>query len=178
MFMGIAIIADIFMSAIEVITSQEVRQQRRDPQTGEMREVKLVVWNPTVANLTLMALGSSAPEIILSVIETIGTLDSTRYEDTDYKIACGDVDYDVSNLADVDACNAQMFQQPPSDGLGAFTIVGSAAFNLLVITAACVVAVPKGEKRYVFDEVLVVFVRVFVSRLPVCLSFCFSRNAK
>ena len=26
-------------------------------------------WNPTVANLTLMALGSSAPEILFSVIE-------------------------------------------------------------------------------------------------------------
>ena len=27
------------------------------------------VWNPTIANLSLMALGSSAPEILLSVIE-------------------------------------------------------------------------------------------------------------
>lgn len=27
------------------------------------------VWNETVSNLTLMALGSSAPEILLSVIE-------------------------------------------------------------------------------------------------------------
>jgi hypothetical protein len=31
------------------------------------------VWNATVANLTLMALGSSAPEIILSVIETVSS---------------------------------------------------------------------------------------------------------
>lgn len=30
------------------------------------------VWNPTVANLTLMALGSSAPEILLSIIEIVG----------------------------------------------------------------------------------------------------------
>jgi solute carrier family 8 (sodium/calcium exchanger) len=29
------------------------------------------VWNDTVANLTLMALGSSAPEILLSVIELL-----------------------------------------------------------------------------------------------------------
>jgi len=28
-------------------------------------------WNETVANLTLMALGSSAPEILLSVIQTL-----------------------------------------------------------------------------------------------------------
>ena len=27
------------------------------------------VWNETVANLSLMALGSSAPEILLSVVE-------------------------------------------------------------------------------------------------------------
>jgi len=29
-------------------------------------------WNDTVANLTLMALGSSAPEILLSIIEILG----------------------------------------------------------------------------------------------------------
>jgi hypothetical protein len=29
-------------------------------------------WNDTVANLTLMALGSSSPEILLSVIEICG----------------------------------------------------------------------------------------------------------
>lgn len=34
------------------------------------------MWNPTVANLTLMALGSSAPEIFLSIIETVSNLGS------------------------------------------------------------------------------------------------------
>lgn len=29
------------------------------------------MWNETVSNLTLMALGSSAPEILLSVIEVM-----------------------------------------------------------------------------------------------------------
>ena len=33
--------------------------------------------------------------------------------------------------------------------LGASTIVGSAAFNLLAITAVCILAVPKGEFRRV-----------------------------
>lgn len=33
---------------------------------------EVFVWNPTVANLTLMALGSSAPEILLSIIEVVG----------------------------------------------------------------------------------------------------------
>ena len=57
-----------------------------------------------------MALGSSAPEILLAVGETVGTLG-----------------------------------KPPQDGLGPATIVGSAAFNLLAISAICVMAIPKGE---------------------------------
>jgi Ca2+/Na+ antiporter len=56
-----------------------------------------------------MALGSSAPEILLAVIEA-GT-----------------------NLG---GCPGE---------LGASTIVGSAAFNLLVITAACIYAVDESN---------------------------------
>lgn len=112
-FLGVAIISDHFMAAIEVITSKEkvIVVQNED---GEPEEHRVLVWNETVANLTLMALGSSAPEILLSIVETVGTLN-----------------------------------QPPEDGLGPGTIVGSAAFNLLVITSVCVVALPEGEKRVI-----------------------------
>ncbi|XP_043672111.1 sodium/calcium exchanger 1 isoform X1 [Vespula pensylvanica] len=68
LFIGVSIISDRFMAAIEVITSKEkelvVRRQGREPTIVIVR-----VWNETVANLTLMALGSSAPEILLSIIE-------------------------------------------------------------------------------------------------------------
>ncbi|XP_014609691.1 PREDICTED: sodium/calcium exchanger 1 isoform X1 [Polistes canadensis] len=68
LFIGVSIISDRFMAAIEVITSKEkelvVRRQGREPTIVVVR-----VWNETVANLTLMALGSSAPEILLSIIE-------------------------------------------------------------------------------------------------------------
>jgi Ca2+/Na+ antiporter len=37
---------------------------------GNIEEVEVEVWNGTVANLTLMALGSSAPEILLAAVET------------------------------------------------------------------------------------------------------------
>jgi solute carrier family 8 (sodium/calcium exchanger) len=59
------------MAAIEVITSQEkeVTVKRSD---GSRQIIVVRVWNETVANLTLMALGSSAPEIMLSVIEIYG----------------------------------------------------------------------------------------------------------
>jgi len=114
-FLGIAIIADIFMASIEVITSSEKTVAFTDPATGQSKSVTVLVWNETIANLTLMALGSSAPEILLAVIETVGKLG-----------------------------------EPPSeDGLGVSTIVGSAAFNLLMILAICVVAIPSGERRVV-----------------------------
>ncbi|XP_041473930.1 sodium/calcium exchanger 3-like isoform X3 [Lytechinus variegatus] len=108
-FMGVAIIADIFMCAIEVITSL-TKKLKVVNAAGEVEEIELRVWNDTVANLTLMALGSSAPEILLSVIEIAGN----------------------------------GFQ---SGQLGPSTIVGSAAFNLLIITAVCIMGIPKGETR-------------------------------
>lgn len=40
--------------------------------TTEPEVIEVKVWNETVANLTLMALGSSAPEILLSIIEIVG----------------------------------------------------------------------------------------------------------
>jgi solute carrier family 8 (sodium/calcium exchanger) len=115
-FFGVAIIADVFMAAIEVITSKErtVKFTVTQPDgTLVTNERTFLVWNATVANLSLMALGSSAPEILISVIETLGTL-----------------------------------RKPvDSGGLGAGTIVGSAAFNLLVIIAICVWAIGTKDKE-------------------------------
>lgn len=45
------------------------------------------VWNETVSNLTLMALGSSAPEILLSVIEVMH-LTSLVLSDVDKIMHC------------------------------------------------------------------------------------------
>lgn len=114
LFLGISIVADIFMEAIEVITSVKVVVQVPDPaKPGQVIEIERDWWNPTIANLTLMALGSSAPEILLSVFSTVGDLDAV-----------------------------------PSV-LGPAAIVGSAAFNLLVITAVSIVSVD-GIKK-IFD---------------------------
>ena len=71
--------------------------------------MKVYVWNPTVANLSLMALGSSAPEILLNVIETVATLGETPGE------------------------------------LGPSTIVGSAAFNFLIISGISIYAVSEAN---------------------------------
>lgn len=105
LFLGISISADIFMEAIEVITSTTVMEELYDKESERMVYVERNVWNATLANLTLMAFGSSAPEIILSVLEALKDLGH------------------------------------PAGELGPSTIVGSAAFNLLIISAVSVVAV-------------------------------------
>merc|ERR1712123_505205 len=69
LFIGVAIVSDKFMESIEMITAQEKEVSAKDPRTGKTQVIIVKVWNETVANLTLMALGSSAPEIMLSVIE-------------------------------------------------------------------------------------------------------------
>ncbi|XP_060767490.1 sodium/calcium exchanger 1a isoform X4 [Neoarius graeffei] len=71
MFLGVSIIADRFMASIEVITSQEKEITIKKP-NGETTTTMVRIWNETVSNLTLMALGSSAPEILLSVVEVCG----------------------------------------------------------------------------------------------------------
>ena len=71
LFLGVSIIADRFMAAIEVITSKE-KEVVYKSKNGEVKTTTVRIWNETVSNLTLMALGSSAPEIMLSIIEICG----------------------------------------------------------------------------------------------------------
>jgi len=71
LFLGVAIVSDKFMESIETITASEKEVTVKDPKTGKNTIIVVKVWNETVANLTLMALGSSAPEILLSIVEII-----------------------------------------------------------------------------------------------------------
>lgn len=73
LFLGISVVADIFMESIEVITSS-TRKIQVVGEDGISETIESAVWNPTIANLTLLSLGSSAPEILLSVIEQLKTL--------------------------------------------------------------------------------------------------------
>ena len=56
------------MSAIEKITAKtgQIHIASSDEDGQEVTEVP--VWNGTVANLTLISLGTSAPEILLAII--------------------------------------------------------------------------------------------------------------
>ena len=117
LFMGIGIISDIFMEAIEEITAQTKTVEWWDRDGKNKVWIEIPIWNPTVANLTLMALGSSAPEILLSVVGTV---------------------QDIEGL--------------PSK-LGPSTIVGSAAFNLLVISGVSILAVGDKDDGYITKKV-------------------------
>eukprot|EP00929_Paragymnodinium_shiwhaense_P119134 TRINITY_DN91009_c0_g1_i1.p1 TRINITY_DN91009_c0_g1~~TRINITY_DN91009_c0_g1_i1.p1 ORF type:complete len:691 (-),score=172.20 TRINITY_DN91009_c0_g1_i1:99-2171(-) len=64
-FLGMNIVSAKFMEAIENITAKKLR--KRDKKTG--RVITVMRWNETVANVTLLALGSSAPEILMSCAE-------------------------------------------------------------------------------------------------------------
>ncbi|KAL3311987.1 hypothetical protein Ciccas_009427 [Cichlidogyrus casuarinus] len=110
-FVGIAIVSDIFMGAIERITALKRSIMVFDEATSKVVSREVFVWNETVANLTLMAFGSSAPEILLATVESF------------------------SGFSNID--NGQV-----EDSLGLFTIIGSAAFNLLIINGICILSVP------------------------------------
>lgn len=99
------------MEAIEVITST-TRDQQVTSVEGVVVTYQIAIWNPTIANLTLMALGSSAPEILLSVIEQLKSLGE------------------------------------PAGELGPASIVGSGAFNLLVISGVSILSVDAPKKIY------------------------------
>lgn len=108
LFAGVSIAADLFMDGIMQITSIMKTVKRRN-QHGDIVEVQEPVWNWVVANISLMALGTSAPEIMLSLVEALLTLDQ------------------------------------PAGELGPACIVGSAAYNLLMISAVCTIAMADGQ---------------------------------
>jgi len=116
-FGGVGVAADMFMGAIEAMTAV-TRTVKRD----DGSHVEILVWNKTVSNLSLMALGSSAPEIMLAVVGIIGN---------DYR----------------------------AEDLGPGTIVGSAAFNMLMIIAICVSITPSK----IVEEINVLYITAFFS---------------
>ena len=59
------------MASIQMITSKKKEVQVQG-EHGETKTVVVRVWNETVANLTLMAMGCSAPEILLGIVEVVG----------------------------------------------------------------------------------------------------------
>mmetsp|Transcript_3057 Transcript_3057/g.7495 ORF Transcript_3057/g.7495 Transcript_3057/m.7495 type:complete len:928 (+) Transcript_3057:85-2868(+) len=74
-FIGIIIMADTFMGAIEVIVAKKFHRTKKLAD-GTVVPYTVRMINPTVANVSLMALGTSLPECVLAVIGVLSTLHS------------------------------------------------------------------------------------------------------
>ena len=61
-------LCDRFMDSIEMITSQEREVLVKDKESGKNKVITAKIWNKTVANLTLMALGSSGTNLVARAI--------------------------------------------------------------------------------------------------------------
>ncbi|VDK60528.1 unnamed protein product [Anisakis simplex] len=114
-FLGVSIVADRFMSSIEVITSQERTVHVKRPGLEPLK-VKVRIWNDT-AHLLLRFFSPLSRQANSS---------------------------DCSYYIDIASVMGKGFE---AGDLGPNTIVGSAAFNLFMIIAICVVAVPSPEVR-------------------------------
>jgi len=97
---------------------------------GNALSVGVPIWNPRIANVTLLAIGSSAPEILLGFFSTFGT----------------------GGVAHSDGAK----KHNPS-ALGPMIMIGSASFNLLVTTGVSILAVEKTKKIEFFKSFLVTF---------------------
>lgn len=137
-FLGVSLGADTFMASIEVITSKERTIKKVDAH-GKAHTFHVRIWNATLANLTLMALGSSAPEILLSVFEVV------------------------------------IFGNFNNGELGPSTIVGSAAFNLFIISAVCISCLPAGEVRVIKQKAVFLTTAAFsvLSYIWLLIIVCF-----
>eukprot|EP00347_Sterkiella_histriomuscorum_P010084 403338741 len=127
-YIGVYLAMDVLLEAINHITSRQEIIKQMNPQTKKTQEKKVKIWNPAIANLTMMVLGSCAPEIILNIIEAV----------------------QIISLKDVSQYKSDR------EYIGFSTIIGSAAFNVFFISAICIYAPTKekdiNEKRDVSVE--------------------------
>ena len=70
-FVGIGFLTHKFMASILMVTSKRKEVKVRD-ENGNMQTVVVQIWNQTVAAITLMAMGCSMPEVLLTIIEVVG----------------------------------------------------------------------------------------------------------
>jgi Ca2+/Na+ antiporter len=110
LFLGISVLMDIFMESIHEITTATEEVEIVERGTSKVVKVDVPLWNEQVANVTLIALGSSAPEIFLCFF---------------------------SVFKEVDAAPTPT---------GPMVLVGSAAFNMLVVTGVSILAAVEIKK--------------------------------
>jgi Ca2+/Na+ antiporter len=109
-FIGIAVASDILMESITQITSKTEDVEVRTLE-GKSMMVGIPIWNPRIVYLSLMAIGGALPEIFLSF---------------------------MSQFSDKDGQDTFALSKPNT--LGTIALVGSAAFNLFVVTGFAIIS--------------------------------------
>lgn len=115
-FLGLSAITSRFFRGMENIVQQTREVSSQDPVTGRQVIKTQHVWNYAVADITLLAFGTSFPQISLATID-----------------AC----LNLGNLY--------------AGGLGPGTLVGSAACDLFLIHAVCIIIPRKESIKKVVD---------------------------
>jgi len=110
LFIGIAVLSDVLLAAVGEITTATESVEIRDKANEKSIWIAEPVWNSQIANVTLLALGSSAPEIFLCLF---------------------------SMLKDIEGVPNQ---------IGPIVLVGSGAFNLLVVSALSIMAATETKR--------------------------------
>eukprot|EP00249_Psilotum_nudum_P011564 c23245_g1_i1 orf=568-2034(-) len=114
-FIGLSSVTGRFFIAMEHIVRQTYEVVQKDAVTGVKVVKREKVWNYTIADITLLAFGTSFPQISLATIDAL------------------------KNLGKLDA-----------GGLGPGTLVGSAACDLFLIHAVCII-IPQGAVKKVMN---------------------------
>jgi Ca2+/Na+ antiporter len=129
LFIGLSVVSEIMQGAIAQIMSEKKTMTTIDIEGNNMT-VGVAMWNPRIANVTLLAIGSSAPEILLGFFSTLGTGGTATLESG---------------------------KKVNPSALGPMIMIASAAFNLLVTCGVSILAVDQIKRIEYFKSFLVTF---------------------
>ncbi|KAF3330245.1 magnesium/proton exchanger 1 isoform X3 [Carex littledalei] len=115
-FIGLSAITSKFFHSMENMMRQTKKVERMDPDSNLLVVKEEKFWNYTIADISLLAFGTSFPQISLATIDAIRNIG-----------------------------------QLTAGGLGPGTLVGSAAFDLFLIHAVCVVVPRAGSLKKISD---------------------------
>ncbi|CAN8285830.1 unnamed protein product [Cochlearia groenlandica] len=142
-FLGLSAITARFFKSMENVVKHSRKVVSVDPVTKAQVITFKKVWNFTIADISLLAFGTSFPQISLATIDAIRNL-GERYAGGLVLSLSLYLSVFFGYLSVLMMCSAYI-------GLGPGTLVGSAAFDLFPIHAVCVLMPKAGELKKISD---------------------------
>jgi magnesium/proton exchanger len=149
-FIGLSAITARFFKSMEQIMKHSREVVAVDPHTNETVVKREKVWNYAIADIALLAFGTSFPQISLATIDAIRNLG---------QLTAGGMVINYLILCELFKCRAEQSRAEHEliwwcsgfAGLGPGTLVGSAAFDMFPIHAVCVIMPKPGSKKKISD---------------------------